>query len=198
MLLFESSAAPYGNRTKLYSESVYAYYRDSERPSMVAIRELLEKWLAEVPVSEQLDLAQRFRSPILRQHRSALFELYLHHLLVSSGLQVQFHPDVAGTTRHPDFLVLKDGTPRFFLEAIAVGNSAKEESEINRINQVYDALNALQSPDFYLSIQVQGAPASQPAGAKLRKDPAAMVGDAQLGGDLCELREREIRLRPCL
>jgi hypothetical protein len=137
---------------------------------MMAIRELLEKWFAEVPASEQLDLAQRFRSPILRQHRSALFELYLHHLLVSSGLEVQFHPDVAGTTRHPDFLVLKDGAPRFYLEAIAVGNSAKEESEVNRISQVYDALNALQCPDFYLAIRVQGAPASQPAGGRLRKD----------------------------
>jgi hypothetical protein len=170
MLLFEPSPTPCGTRAKLYSESVYAYYRDSERLPMVAIRTLLEQWFAEVPASEQLDLAQRFRSPILRQHRSALFELYLHHLLVRSGFQVQFHPDVAGTQNHPDFLVLKDGTARFYLEAIAVGNSAKEESEVNRINQVYDTLNALESPDFYVSVRVEGAPASSPAGAKLRKD----------------------------
>jgi hypothetical protein len=154
----------------LYSESVYTYYRDSERPPMVATRMLLEQWFAEVPASEQLDLAQRFRSPILRQHRSALFELYLHHLLMRSDFQVQFHPDVPGTQNHPDFLVLKDGTARFYLEAIAVGNSTKEESEVNRINQVYDTLDTLESPDFYVSVRVEGAPASPPAGAKLRKD----------------------------
>lgn len=170
MLLFEPSPALCGSRAKLYSESEYSYYRDSERPPMVAIRTLLEQWFAEVPASEQLDLAQRFRSRILRQHLSALFELYLHHLLVRSGFQVQFHPDVAGTQNHPDFLVLKDGNARFYLEAIAVGNSTKEESEINRINQVYDTLNALESPDFYVSVSVEGAPASSPAGAKLRKD----------------------------
>jgi hypothetical protein len=45
---------------------------------------------------------------------------------------VQFHPDVAGTQNHPDFLVLKDGNARFYLEAIAVGNSTKEESEIKK------------------------------------------------------------------
>ena len=170
MLLFEPSPALCGTRAKLYSESVYAYYRDSERPPMVAIHTLLEQWFSEVPASEQLDLAQRFRSVILRQHQSALFELYLHHLLVRSGFQVQFHPDVAGTQNHPDFLVLKDGTARFYLEAIAVGNSTKEESEINRINQVYDTLNALESPDFFVSVRVEGAPASSPAGAKIRKD----------------------------
>ncbi len=170
MFLFEGSPTPCGTRAKLYTESVYTYYRDSERPAMAAIRELLERWFAETPASEQLDLAQRFRSPILRQHRSALFELYLHHLLLRSGFQVQFHPDVAGTPNHPDFLAFKDGTPQFYLEAIAVGNSAKEEAEINRINQVYDTLNALESPDFYVSIQVEGAPSSPPAGAKLRKE----------------------------
>jgi hypothetical protein len=91
-------------------------------------------------------------------------------LLLRSGFQVQFHPDVAGTPNHPDFLAVKDGTPRFYLEAIAVGNSAKQEAEINRINRVYDTLNALESPDFYVSIQVEGAPLSPPAGAKLRKE----------------------------
>ena len=170
MLLFEPSPAPCGTRVKTYKESSYAYYRDSERPSMVAIRTLLEEWFAEVPASEQLDLAQRFRSSIQRQHGSALFELYLHRLILCSGFQVQFHPLVPGTPNHPDFLVLKDGNPKFYVEAIAVGNSTKEEAEVNIANVVYDALNALDSPDFYVSIHLEGAPASTPSGAKLRKD----------------------------
>jgi hypothetical protein len=144
--------------------------RGSERAAIVAIRTLLEQWFAEVPAFEQLDRAQRFRSPMLRQHRPALFELYLHHLLVGSGFQLQFHPTIPGAPNHPDSLILKDGTPRFYWEAVAVGNSAKEESEVNRINQVYDTLNALESPDFYVTIQLEGAPASSPAGAKLRKE----------------------------
>lgn len=170
MPLFETSTAPCGDRPKKYSESIYAYYRDSERIPMIAIRALLEAWFIEIPASEQLDLQQRFRSPIQRQHRSALFELYLHHLLLRCGFQVEFHPVIHGVSTHPDFLVMRDGEPRFYLEAIAVGNSAKEESEINRINQVYDTLNQLKSPDFFLSIRVYGAPTTSPAGAKLRTD----------------------------
>jgi hypothetical protein len=86
------------------------------------------------------------------------------------GFQLEFHPTIDGIPTHPDFLVFKDGVALFYLEAIAVGNSAKEASEINRINQVYDTLNQLKSPDFYLSIRVHGAPTTQPAPARLRTD----------------------------
>jgi hypothetical protein len=53
------------------------HYRDSERAGIVAIRALPEEWFLELPEGEQLDLPQRFRSPTERQHRSAVFELFL-------------------------------------------------------------------------------------------------------------------------
>ena len=96
MPLFEVSASPCGNRTKLHGESAYAYYRDSERPGMIAVRDLLNGWFEEVPTSEQLDLQKRFQSRIKRQHRSAFFELFLHHFLLRCGFQVEFHPDMDG------------------------------------------------------------------------------------------------------
>ena len=137
---------------------------------MVAIRNLLELWFAEIPQSEQLDLQQRFRSRRERTHRSAVFEIFLHHLLIKSGFQVEFHPNMDGVTTHPDFLVTKKGSESFYLEAIAVSNSFTEEAEINRINQVYDTLNTLKSPDFYIGVRVKGAPDTSPAGAKLRRE----------------------------
>jgi len=170
MQLFERSTSPIGQRTRRYGDSIYAYDRDSERPGRVAIRELLEDWFAEIPGDEQLDLQKRFRSPIERHHRSAVFELFLHHFLLRCGFQVGFHPDVPGATTHPDFRVSREGKELFYLEAIAVSNSSSEEAEINRMNQVYDTLNKLHSPDFYLSMRLDGAPATQPAGAKLRAE----------------------------
>lgn len=170
MRLFERSASPIGLRARRYGDSIYAYDRDSERPGMVAIRALLEDWFAEVPGNEQLDLQKRFRSPTERHHRSAMFELFLHHFLLRCGLRVCFHPDLPGIPTHPDFLVSRQGKELFYLEAIAVSNSATEEAEINRMNQVYDTLNNLHSPDFYLSMRLDGAPATQPAGAKLRAE----------------------------
>lgn len=168
MPLFEPSAAPSGQRPKRYGESIYVYYRDSERPGVVAIRTLLEEWFLELPEDERLDLQQRFRSRIDRQHRSAVFELFLHHLLLRCAFEVEFHPDIPGVATHPDFLVSRDEQDLFYLEAIAVGNSAREEAETNRMNQVYDALNNLASPDFYLGLRVEGAPDTPPPGARLR------------------------------
>ena len=170
MPLFEPSAPPIGQRAKRYGEPIYTYYRDSERPGIVAICALLEEWFQEIPEEERLDLQQRFRSPIERQHRSAVFELFLHHFLLRCGFQVEFHPDVLGVTTHPDFLVSRGGQNLFYLEAIAVGNSFREEAETNRMNQVYDVLNNLQSPDFYLGMHIDGAPETPPAGARLRSE----------------------------
>ena len=168
MPLFEPSAAPIGPRPKRYGESIYAYYRDSERPGIAAIRTLLEEWFLELPEDERLDLQQRFSSRIDQQHRSAVFELFLHHLLLRCGFEVGFHPDIPGVATHPDFLVSRNGQELFYLEAIAVGNSTREEAETNRMNQVYDSLNNLASPDFYLGLRVEGAPDTPPPGARLR------------------------------
>jgi hypothetical protein len=73
---------------------------------------------------------------------------------------------------HPDFLVSRGGQELFYLEAIAVSNSNREEAEANRMNQVYDALNNLASPDFYLGLRVEGAPDTPPPGARLRGELA--------------------------
>jgi hypothetical protein len=170
--LFEPSTEPIGRRAKRYGESIYTYYRDSERPGIAAIRVLLEEWFQEIPEEERLDLQQRLRSPIERQHRSAVFELFIHRLLLRCGLQLEFHPGVPGGPTRPDFLVSHDGRALFYLEAIAVSNSAREEAETNRMNQVYDALNRLESPDFYLGLRVDGAPETPPPGARLRGELA--------------------------
>jgi hypothetical protein len=168
MTLFEPSTAPIGQRPKRYGEPIYAYYRDSERPGVAAIRALLEEWFQELRENERRDLQQRFRSPMERQHRAAIFELFLHHFLLRCGFEVGFHPDIAGVTTHPDFLVSRNGQALFYFEAIAVSNSVREEAQANRMNQVYDALNNLPSPDFYLGLRVDGAPETPVPAARLR------------------------------
>lgn len=172
MPLFEASTTPVGQRPKQFGESSYAYYRNSERASVRVLRDLLEQWFDEIPVQERLDLQQRFRSRNASQHRSAFFELFLHHLLLRSGYQVGFHPEMQGVTTHPDFLVSRNGQARFYLEAVATSASEREEAEENRRNQVYDALNNLRSPDFFLALHIEGAPETSPSGARLRGDLA--------------------------
>lgn len=191
MPLFEPSTAPIGQRPKRYGEPIYAYYQDSARPGVAAIRALLEEWFQELPENERRDLQQRFRSPMERQHRAAIFELFLHHFLLRCGFEVGFHPDIAGVTTHPDFLVSRNGQALFYLEAIAVSNSAREEAEANRMNQVYDALNNLRSPDFYLGLRVEGAPETPVPAARLRGALAQWLAGLDLEAiRQCYLEER--------
>ena len=101
----------------------------------------------------------------------AFFELYLHELLCSMGFEVQVHPNLSGDRKtHPDFLALKDEQPCFYLEATLAGPSAEDMGEKARIDQVYDTLNDMQSPNFFLAIRPRGAPAAQPSGKRIRQE----------------------------
>jgi hypothetical protein len=117
--------------------------------------------------------------------------LFLHHFLLRCGFEVEFHPDIAGITTHPDFLVSRNGQGLFYFEAIAVSNSASEEAAANRMNQVYDALNNLQSPDFYLGLRVEGAPQTPVPAARLRTALARWLAELDVEAiQRCYLEDR--------
>lgn len=64
-----------------------------------------------------VDLRCRLQGKDDAELESAFWELHLPEAYQRSGYRLTIHPDVAGTTRHPDFLVERDGT-RFYLEAV--------------------------------------------------------------------------------
>jgi hypothetical protein len=77
MPLFDPSTAPCGDRPKRYSESIYTYYRNSERASMIAIRALLEAWFDELPLHRVAELIAFSNSPLklgLACHRRIKFK----------------------------------------------------------------------------------------------------------------------------
>lgn len=85
----------------------------------------------------------------------------------------------------------RDGRALFYLEATAVSNSARDEAETNRMNQVYDVLNNLQSPDFYLGMHLEGALETPPAGARLRDELSRWLATLNLEAIReCYLEER--------
>jgi hypothetical protein len=87
--------------------------------------------------------------------------------------------------------VSRNGQALFYLEAIAVSNSTREEAEANRMNQVYDALNNLASPDFYLGLRVDGAPETPPPGARLRGEVGRWLATLDRGAiQRCYIEER--------
>jgi hypothetical protein len=130
---------------------------------------MLEDWFEHYPGNKKVDLRQRFRADDA-QHKSAFFELYIHQLLTRLGYDLQAEPDVSGCVTHPDFLAYRAGSPRFYLEATLAGlQSEKEYAAEKRKNTVYDLLNTIDSPNFFLAIDIEGDPSAPPT-KKLRKE----------------------------
>jgi hypothetical protein len=169
-----------------YAQPDFVYLNASARPGVEAIRATLEDWFSRYPKAGRAELRSRFRSNNL-DHRSAYFELFLHELLLRLGCKVELHPQIPGTTRRPDFAVLSDDNQRFYVEAVLASDQSEEEMAAEaRKNQVYDALNRLDSPNFYIGMDLRGAPATPPSARKLR----AFIGKqlAQLNPDELEVQ----------
>ena len=152
----------------LYAEPMFDYLNRCARLECKRIRNLLEQWFRNFPSEVQDELRARFRSKDDRQHLAAFFELYLHELLSKSGFSVEIHPTMSNKATQPDFKVLKDEKPLFYLEATLAALSDEDTSAKARENQVYDTLNRMKSPNFFIGVKVRRAPTTNPPGKKMR------------------------------
>lgn len=151
-----------------YAMPEFMYLNHSARPGVEAIRQTIEGWFSRYPRPHRAELRARFRSDNY-EHRSAYFELFLHELLLRLGCAVEIHPEIPGIDRHPDFLVTSKDGSSYFLEAILATDQTKEEMAAEaRKNQVYDVLNKLESTDFFIGMDLHGAPATPPPGNRIR------------------------------
>lgn len=159
----------YTDGPSAFSKPQYEYLATSGRPEAVQIRATLERWFSKYPAEARSDLSSRFCSPGDGQHVSAFFELALHELCRCLGCAVLPHPDVPGVQTHPDFLVTPASGEPFYLEAVATGESPDEVGARKRTEVVYDALNRMESPNFFIGMDVLGSPATPPPVAALRR-----------------------------
>lgn len=156
-----------------YSEPSFIYLNRSARPAVVLIRQELENWFSRYPDAAKGNILRRFQSDDEIKHHSAFFELYIHELLIRLGHKVEIpHPEPGASSRRaPDFLATSQEGSRFYVEAtLAINQSQQDVSGEKRLNQVYDALNGLDSPNFFISVEVHGAPAVPVPGRRLRHE----------------------------
>ena len=163
MTVFDSVQRNYFGRS-LHQENQYDYLNRSARPSSTNVRAIIEQWFSHYPATAQPELAQRFRTNFL----SAFFELALHELMILHGFQPVPHPTISGTKRQPDFLVTGPNL-RFYLEAtLATDLSAKQRAEESIKAGIYDQINKIDSPNFFLYITALNLPHGvQPATKKV-------------------------------
>jgi len=157
-----------GTGPRLYAQPDFDYLNKSARPGVEVIRQTLEDWFSRYPAAHRPELRAQFRSDNY-QHRSAHFELVLHECLLRLGVTVEVHPAIQGTNRRPDFLATSPNGTNWYLEAVLATNQTREEAAAEaRKNQVYDAINQLDSPDFFIGLDPIGSPETPPSGQHIR------------------------------
>lgn len=158
-------------RFKFDLESEFEYHNISARPGVEAFRKVAEQWFRSYPDQHKRDLRARFRSKSPSDHFGAFFELYLHQLLLSMNCEVQIHPQLISSSARPDFVVQDAKGQRFYVEAVLAHCPSKEkEAAGRRTAVVYDCLNDMNCPDYFLGIHINGAPRSSPSASRLRRD----------------------------
>jgi hypothetical protein len=136
---------------------------------MIKVRELMESWFSRYPEKCQSELRARFRSPDDIQHKGAFFELYMHALLAHLGYGVEAHPAILTAPTRPEFLVHKEGIPVFYLEATLAAGPSDETAADKRESVVYETIDKMHSPNFYIGVKLEKSTTKAPPGRKWRE-----------------------------
>src|SRR5690242_10691330 len=167
--LFDDVAREF-ERPSGHSESAFAFLNRSARPTAARVRTLLDAWFWDFPENGRSDVRSRFRSDDRRQHLGALFELYCHALLRAQRYEIDVHPSIpGGGTTKPDFLVRKGSERLFYWECTLAAESDSDNAAEKRVNDLYEVLDRLDSPNFFVGVQISHAPETPPPGAKIRR-----------------------------
>jgi hypothetical protein len=134
-------------------ESLSQFLNRAHTPYWATVRRLIEDWFTRLPEPAQADVRGRLRSKDNRQFHGAFWELYLHETLIRSGFDVECHPVIPDTPRLPDFVATR-GASTMYVEARTTFEQAADPSDDKRLNQALDALNRLESPNFFIWVEV--------------------------------------------
>lgn len=150
-----------------YAEPHFQYWNRSARRDIAVLRDLLESWFSHYPSEHAAELRSRIRDD--RSFDSGVFELLLHEALLRFGCSLEIHPELPGSTRRPEFLVTEPDGSRWYLEAIVATGESEEEATIRSLkNRIYDALNELESPDYFVNIEIVAANRKQVPASRLK------------------------------
>lgn len=160
-----TDATPKRNR-----ESDFSFLDRSARPEMERVRIFLEDLTRTYPAQEIDELRARIRSGNDAHFKSATFELILHASLLRLGCTLEAHPQLPnGSPARPDFHVTTPDGQEFYLEAVlASENNGADAAADARIGTTLDALAQASHPNFWVAIEWEGVPNSQPSGNRLR------------------------------
>lgn len=136
-----------------HAETSFSFLNRVQSAPFEQVRWTLEQWFAEWPADGRADVRSRFRSSDNRNFLGAFWEIYLREVFRKQGFDISAHPAVPGSPYHPDFL-LSRGDESFYIEATVVHPSLAEEAAQKLESAIYDTLDQLDSPNFFLEIEI--------------------------------------------
>ncbi|MGH3849083.1 MAG: hypothetical protein ACRDRT_05175, partial [Pseudonocardiaceae bacterium] len=135
-----------------HAEREFSFLNRTSWPPFARVREEIERWFSEFPAESRPGLAARARGDD-QAWASVFWELYLHNLLHRAGFSIQVEPELPGVRTRVDFLVRRDGCS-VAVEATTVLGPRAENAALQRKNTVYDTIQRLSSPNFWLAVDV--------------------------------------------
>src|SRR3954451_3273663 len=132
-------------------EDSFAFLNRVNTPFWKEVRSLLEGWFSRYPLHEGKDLRKAFRSRLPGQHHGAWWELYLHELFSRLGYEIEIHPELADSSKRPDFLLRRDDS-LLYVEAAVVFSGIATKRDRNPPRWLLDAINQATSPDFFVRL----------------------------------------------
>lgn len=150
-----------------HDEDLYSWLDRSSRPAAEAARNVINEWFSHVESDEtRQHVRGRLSSRDDSQFAAAFWKLYLHERL-RLRFAVETDVPVAGTSVNIDFLASGLGH-RFYVECTSLFQPKTDKARGRREAQVYDILDRLNSPNFFVWAQKRRSGATQPSLRRLK------------------------------
>ncbi|MFI1171533.1 hypothetical protein [Streptomyces melanogenes] len=132
------------------------------------VRGVINEWWSRFPDQARHGL----RSRLLDRNSdanvySALWELYLHEMLLGSGCAVEIERQLGTRDKSPDFLVTRDGE-QFVVEAIWTAQHLGGTGSNRLPPQLSDAIDDVLSPNFFVSYKVDRTGSATPPQKRIK------------------------------
>ncbi|WP_433261542.1 hypothetical protein ACQPZF_27105 [Actinosynnema sp. CS-041913] len=150
------------------SEPEAEFYERVAGPYWDQVREVINEWVSHFPEHSRSGLLSRLldRNSDANVY-SALWELYLHEMLLGSGCTVQVEQSLGSRGKSPDFLVTRDDR-QFVIEAIWTAQRIGDMTSGALTPSLIDAIESVPSPNFYLAVSVNQAGSAAPSQKRLK------------------------------
>ncbi|UPK17607.1 hypothetical protein [Bradyrhizobium sp. 131] len=129
-------------------EQLFDFYDSCARDGYDPLRALLNGWMAAIREEHRAELISRMQYGGDEAFGATLCELLVATFLMKSGLKLVFHPDVPGSTNHPDFAVVDEaGKTICYVEVTTVNRAVERVKEQNREAVIYNAIDGAKLPE---------------------------------------------------